>query len=199
MRDYERAGPQAIVTAFELALEPPSAVIAIDVDSVMFPVNELVVLPALRHQGWDYQLADLTTFGYEYCLGSAAARQAYACLRSPTLYDGWGLTNAEDSTVRRLREMGRVIAVSTPMVQHIASKWAYCERAGFAPGDIVLTGDKGLVTFDVLIDDRPDTIMSLPEEQTIVFDRPWNREVQGRMRVHKFTDIPEAVEMLLER
>ena len=188
----------AVVTAFELAVDTEPT-IAVDVDSVMFPVNELVVLPSLRMQGFRVELEDIIDFDYHACLTASEARAAMRCLKSATLYDGWNLTQAEAATLKRLRHMGRVIAATSPFVQHASSKWSYCHRAGFAHSDIAMIGDKTLLKFDVLVDDRPDTLMALPSETVIVFDRPWNRDVTGRLRVEKFSEIPEAVALLLER
>ena len=55
-----------------------------------------------------------------------------------------------------------------------------------------------ILDFDILIDDRPETLMALPAELVIVYDRPWNRDVTGRVRAHRFSDLPAAVAMLLE-
>lgn len=49
---------------------------------------------------------------------------------------------------------------------------------------VILTRDKTLVKGDVLIDDKPEiTGLLNPEWEHIIFDRPWNKTVQGKRRL----------------
>ena len=161
--------------------------IAFDIDSVLFPVNDLAVLPALsEHFGRTVSKEEITDFDFRKCFGGgnkavAAQAVAFEQFRRSDLYDGHQLSIEQDRTLRVLRMAGhRVLAVSSPFREHASSKWSYCQRAGFDHEDIVLCGDKRLVRFDLLIDDRPDTIQQIGPERSLVFDQPWNTLLHSR-------------------
>ena len=163
--------------------------IAFDIDSVLFPVNELAVLPALsEHFGRTVSEDEITDFDYRKCwpnepqaVANAAQRVAFEQFRRPDLYDGYKISDTQRDTLDVLRAAGyRVLAVSSPFREHASSKWAYCQRADFYHKDIVLCGDKSLVRFDLLIDDRPDTIRMIGPERSLVFDQPWNTRLPTR-------------------
>ena len=163
--------------------------IAFDIDSVLFPVNELAVLPALsEHFGRTVSKDEITDFDYRKCwpnepqaVANAAQAVAFEQFRRRDLYDGHELNKHQRDTLGVLRAAGyRVLAVSSPFQQHASSKWAYCLRAGFDHKDIVLCGDKRLVDFDLLIDDRPYAIHQIGPERSLVFDQPWNTRLPTR-------------------
>jgi len=153
-------------------------IIALDLDSTLFPLNELVVLPALRAAGFDVKMWDITTFDWEECLGPEVKKIAMSVYMRPDLYDGLELS---DEAIRLLdslrRRYSRVIMVTSPFQQHAGSKWAFCQRAGFAHKDIFMCGDKALVNFDVLLDDRAETCAKIGPRRAVIFDRPWNRDL----------------------
>lgn len=180
-------------------LAEPRAVVAFDVDSVLFPVNHIAVLPALSdYFGRQVEHEEITAFDYRECFpgedGEAARAIAFAQFRRNNLYDGHMLAPEIYNALGILRTTYRVIAVSTPFTEHASSKWAYCLRAGFAAEDIVLTGDKTLVDFDLLFDDRADTIEAVGPERGRIFDQPWNRHLSDSYpRVRNWTQVLSAV------
>jgi 5'(3')-deoxyribonucleotidase len=153
-------------------------IIAFDVDSVLFPVNHIAVLPALSdYFGRQVEHEEITAFDYRECFPGEDGEAARAI-------DALGI----------LRTTYRVIAVSTPFTEHASSKWAYCLRAGFDHSDIVLCGDKTLVDFDLLFDDRADTIEAVGPERGRIFDQPWNRHLPDSYpRVRNWTQVLSAV------
>ena len=158
--------------------------IAFDIDSVLFPVNEAAILPALStHFGRTVSKEEIIDFDYQKCFGGgrkaeAAKDVAFAQFRRSDLYDGHQLNEKQRICLHVLRAAGyRVLVVSSPFGEHASSKWSYCQRAGFYHKDIVLCGDKRLVDFDLLIDDRPETVAHIGPERAIVFDQPWNRRM----------------------
>lgn len=173
-------------------------IIAIDVDSVLFPVNDLAVLPALHAAGFEVTKEDITAFDYAACLGREAKRIAFEQFARTDLYDGHETPYQVDTVLEQLRAYNRVIAVSSPFAQHASSKWSYCLRAGFEHDEIVLCGDKLLVDFDVLVDDRPETLLRLGNRRAVVFDQPWNRGVQGIPRARGWHEVLPAIEEVLD-
>ena len=175
--------------------------IALDVDSVLFPINEWIVLPEMRKTYPWITMGDITTFDWEKCVGSEAKKIAYSVYQRPDLYDGYELEPHIRTVVNQLRDTyDRVIAVSSPFQQHASSKWAYCQRAGFAHGDIVICGDKTLVKFDVLVDDRLSTCEAVGPDRAIIFDRPWNRAVSGDLsfeRAYDWADVARKIARLV--
>ena len=174
--------------------------VAIDCDSVLFPINELVVLPLLESRlGREVRKQDITDWGYSEIPGGKQI--AYEAFKRPNLYDGYTLKvmpGAEDA-LAVLRSQYRVIAVSSPFAQHAGSKWSFLQRCGFDHEDIVLCGDKGLVGLDALVDDAPSHALRVGRERCVVFDQPWNREdaLSDFERAFSWEDVPRKVARLL--
>lgn len=175
--------------------------VAIDCDSVLFPINELVILPMLTARlGRTVYKREITSWTYgDIPDGKEIAMEGFT---RPNLYDGYDLSvtpDAEDA-LAVLRSQYRVIAVSTPFRKHASSKWAYLQRIGFKDEDIVLCGDKDLVRFDVLVDDRPDTARAIGPLKVVVFDQPWNRDtdlsIPHFQRAFGWEDVPRKVARL---
>ncbi len=175
------------------------ATIAIDVDSVLFPINELVILPLLSARlGREVSKDEITSWAYGEIEGGKEI--AYEAFRRSSLYDPYDLS----MTPHASKELGvlrkrykRVLAVSSPFAGHATSKWRYIQRCGFEHNDIVLCGDKSLVDFDVLVDDRPDTALEMGPGRVVVFDQPWNRDVPLEYeRAYNWADVPRKVARL---
>jgi 5'(3')-deoxyribonucleotidase len=173
---------------------PGGFTIGIDVDSVLFPINELVVLPYLHSFGYSIELEDITAFDYG---DPEIKRLAFECFMREDLYDGHRPSELARQVLARLREHNRVIAVSSPFASHAGSKWAYCMRAGFKHSDIVLCGDKTLVDMDALVDDKAETVLELGNRRAVVFDRPWNKTVRGIPRARGWSEVIPALRKVL--
>lgn len=176
------------------------SLIALDVDSVLVPINEIKVLPELRRHWPNLTMPDISAFSYKECLGAEVQEVAYSVFRRPDLYDDVVLTPEATDALALLRSVhDRVIAVTSPFAEHASSKWRMLQRIGFAHGDIVLCGDKGLIDFDVLVDDRAETCEELGNDRCIVFDRPWNRFADLSFhRAYGWPDVPRKVARLLK-
>ena len=179
-----------------------SKLIAIDCDSVLFPLNELAVLPVLSdHFNREVRKDEITDWHYTE-LGREARNLAFEQFRRPDLYDGYRLEKIMPGAAKvlaDLREYHRVIAVSSPVEEHACSKWRFLRRCGFSHQDIVLTGDKRLVDFDVLLDDGPTYCLDIGPAHALVFDQPWNRadELQDFVRAYGWDDVPRKLDRLL--
>lgn len=173
---------------------PVGRTIGIDVDSVLFPINELVVLPYLRTFGYDMELEDIYAFDYG---DPEIKRLAFECFKRTDLYDGYTPEDDAMMALEMLRQYNRVIAVSSPFAQHASSKWAYCQRSGFQHEDIVLCGDKSLVNMDALVDDRVDTALELGSRRVVIFDRPWNDDLLGFSRAFGWRQVIPALNAII--
>jgi len=178
------------------------SLIAIDCDSVLFPINELVILPLLESRlGRPVSKQEITDWDYSAIPG--AKEIAYEAFKRPNLYDQYRLgavnPDARDGLAILRETYERVIAISSPMTDHASSKWRFLKRCGFAHTDIVLCGDKRLVDFDVLLDDGPQYCLDFSRDHVVVFDQPWNRldELQDYERAYSWEDVPRKVARLI--
>lgn len=59
---------------------------------------------------------------------------------------------------------------------------------------VIITTDKTLVRGDVLIDDKPEVTGSDdPTWEHILFDQPYNREVENKRRITRWTELEEML------
>ena len=174
--------------------------VALDVDSVLFPINELQVLPYMEQVlGYPVDKSEVTTWTFGDI--PRGRELALAVFTRPDLYDGFTVKHTPGlaDALALLRSQYRVLAVSAPFAEHATSKWHYLRRLGFTDDRIVLTGDKGLVDFDVLVDDKPLTAEVLGPSRVVVFDQPWNRvdDLQLHHRAYNWDDVPRKVARLV--
>lgn len=175
--------------------------IALDVDSVLFPINELIVLPVLSGRlGRSVGKLEITSWSYGDI--KDGKKTAYQVFRRPELYDLYNMEHlygGAEEVLGALRTHHRVIALSSPFASHATSKWRFLQRLGFAHEDIVLCGDKTLVGFDLLLDDAPHTCAAVGADRAVVFDQPWNHvpELRYFHRANHWQDVPEIVARIL--
>jgi 5'(3')-deoxyribonucleotidase len=173
---------------------PTGRIIAFDMDSVLFDINQEVILPALEMDGYRHELEEIWDFDYARCLGLEQKRIAYREFARRDLYDGHSVSEEAMLTLEILRRnRNRVLAISSPFAGHASSKWSFLLRAGFQHKDIVLCGDKALVEYDVLIDDAPKYLRQVGNRRAIVFDQPWNRQLKGFVRAEGWWQVPAAL------
>ena len=182
-------------------MTPRRDILALDCDSVLFPVNELVVLPYMEQVlGYPVDKQEITTWRFGDI--PRGAELALAMFTRPDLYDEYDAysTPGLPDALAVLRSQYRVLAVSVPFAEHAGSKWRYLRRLGFGDEDIVLCGDKRLVGFDVLVDDKPYTAEVLGPSKVVVFDQPWNRtdDLNLHHRAYDWPDVPRKVARLME-
>ena len=174
-------------------------IVGIDVDSVLFPINEKVILPAFERAGIPALMEDITDFDYAKCLTEGHKQIAMAYFAQHDLYDDFDISPLVRDELAVLRSQYRVLAVSNPFYEHAGSKWDFCYRAGFDHENIVLLADKALLKLDVLVDDRPRTCQDVGAARAVVFDQPWNRgqAMGGYTRAYGWSDLTRKVARLL--
>jgi 5'-nucleotidase len=175
--------------------------VLIDVDSVMVE-HSAEYLRGLNHAfGTNYNFEDITDFDYTF-LQPAERDYIFKCWQSSHIYDKDVLSSEQLSVLAGLREVADVVACSSPMIGHIKSKYGFLLRY-FDRKHIILASEKWRIRGDVLIDDAPHNIydfVTYTDGQIIVYDRPWNRSIQGVPRVHNWAELgPVVLEILNER
>ncbi len=97
-------------------------------------------------------------------------------------------------TIEKLREDNEVIIVTTRGEYAQEATHAWLKKWRIPHDDVILTDKKDLHELDVLLDDHVDNIESVRKAgcRGIVFDRPWNQEVEGE-RVFTWEEFGELL------
>lgn len=145
----------------------------IDVDGVIVDVMPSFVKKINGHFNTSYLDSDITKFRLDEIFPPDQFGFIMKLWSTDTLYDD--LTVEEDvlSAIDKMRGFGRLVACSSPMPEHIRSKYEFLERLGFSRNDIVLTNGKSILKADVRIDDHTENLTD-PESLNICFTKPWN-------------------------
>lgn len=172
-----------------------TAIVAVDVDEV---VADLMTA-WLGLYNTDYHdtvtRADIRGWQAHEFVKPGCGRRLYGYLSRPDLYELVHPVPGALAGVTALRQVARVIFVSSCVTGAYDQKVHWLVRHGFLPQglptqhDFIACADKWLVGADYLIDDRSDTIDVFPGFG-VLYDAPWNQESQAyRFRwdqVHTF-------------
>lgn len=169
--------------------------IALDMDGVLVESNWDNMERLNEKFGTSYRLEDIKSFSYDFLTKEQRTFIYEECWHDPTLYDDAVLSQCQTIAISKLRDIGRVIVVTSPLLGHIESKFRFLTNH-FPRPDIVLASDKTLIDADVLIDDGIHNLEVFPGIP-ICFHRPWNEEWDGP-RVYDFQFIPNAVRHVLK-
>ena len=171
-------------------------ILLLDVDDVLVESSRINITRVNAHFGTKYKFEEITTFSYTNM--KPEHRQlifSSECWHDQHLYDGIELTQEHLVTLEKLRHISRVVVCTSPLLGHIHSKYAFlCKH--FVERDIIIASDKSIIGGHILVDDGPHNIVDFPGA-TVVFDRPWNRELTDYPRAHTFSDIYDKVEEIL--
>lgn len=167
--------------------------ILLDCDGVLVESNADNLERLNEEFGTNYEFEQITSFSYDFMEDEEREFIYEECWGRGDLYEDAELSGHQQRVLRLMREIGEVAVVSSPMAGHIESKYRFLARY-FDRERIVLASDKSILRGDVLIDDGPHNIEPFPGE-TIVYDRPWNRGVNGR-RAYSFAGILVHVQEL---
>lgn len=167
-----------------------------DMDGVLVDVQSRTHLPLLNEKfGTGYTLEDLERFDYFEYMPEEHAQFMIDCWHREDLYDGVSPEPGAMEGVEQLRELGRVVVVSSPMDGHGTSKLRWLTDHGFSRDNRVLAKDKALIDIEgaLLIDDGPEFLRE-HRGPKIVFDRPWNRHLEishwpYTARAHSWSDV----------
>ena len=148
-------------------------VIFVDVDGVLTEHNQTFLEQINRRFGATYAYEDITSFHYDECMEAEHAEVMLNMWHGENLYDNWPPEPGAMEAVREMRTFARVIALSSPMLGHIKSKYQWLLEQGFGRDGIIFAHDKSLMRGALLIDDRMKNIYNFTGE-AICFARPWN-------------------------
>ena len=165
-------------------------IILLDVDGVLVNHNARHLDALNETYGTSYAYSDITDFHYSF-MPQHHRDALYNLWHAADLYDHDVIHEVQMEVIGGLREIGRVMACSSPLEGHISSKYRFLLRY-FDRRDIVLTADKSLVGGTILIDDGPHNIKAFPGHG-IIFDQPWNQGVKAP-RARTFEDIGPLVQ-----
>ena len=147
----------------------------IDVDAVMVHPSAGFLPELNRLKGTHYKPSDITTFNYRDCFPREHAEILEEMWTNPTLYDSMRPDVGVTTAIRKMRRFARVVALSSPTVGHIDSKFRFLSRPPllFAVNNIIIARDKSIMRGAVLIDDNIDNLLNF-DGARICFSRPWN-------------------------
>lgn len=150
-------------------------------------------LDAEEVKGWN--VAEFALPGWE--------ERLYRILDEPDLYDSIAPIEGALDGVRQLRELGRVVFLTSCTAGAATHKLNWLSRHGFVPAagshrlrDVVIAHDKGLVYGDVLVDDGLHNVAAFSGPSVLV-DKPHNRAEAHARRARSWPEIVRHVREVL--
>lgn len=171
--------------------------ILVDVDGVIAPMLEDGWLP-LYNKDFDDNLTseDITDWDLRQFVKPEARDSIYTYLSYPNLYDNVRPVLNSLERINDLKNGGHRIVYVTTGIFPAKVSWLYKygfldEEANPVNGekDLVISADKKLVHGDVIVDDKPQTILEHPAELPILYDQLYNRKVDYTIRAKSWDDV----------
>ena len=161
-------------------------VILIDLDGVMLQnYEEVLASVGVRYEDMiDYDLSNLT---YDQRSG---IRDRW----DETDYNTKSLSQEVLIALEEMRKWARVIALSTPMPGHAGSKYRFLCRY-FNWKDVILAGDKSMVSGDLIVEDKPSTLVNF-HSHVIAYRHPYNDHLDVPF-VDTFSEVPQLANEIL--
>jgi 5'(3')-deoxyribonucleotidase len=169
--------------------------ILVDCDGCLTDHNRVFLSRVNAAFGTSYAYEDISEFDYEKCIGKEAAAYLYQMWHSDDLYDDTEPEPGALEALEKMRELRRVVVVTSPMAGHVRSKYRWLRRY-FERDDIYIGTDKTLIKGCVLVDDGPHNLAAFPGP-AIVYDRPWNRKVREIPRAMDWSDVVKLAERMV--
>lgn len=167
------------------------------------------VLAEFKHLGLirrDKTHESITNWRIETCLG-VDHKYLYHVAGAPGFCSNLKPIAGAIEGVQRLRRIGKVYAVTSPM--HSSPTWVYARTRwlqdyfDFNTDEIVHTSAKHLVHGDVLVDDCDDTLVRWAAVERsralpVLWDCPWNRasKHKGLMRTNSWEELAHELEAM---
>ena len=177
----------------ELNVKPIRVII--DVDDVLYPLNELVC-KQLQLEEIKVRYNDIADFKLSNFEADIRARmlELYAdtaILESSKPYPG------ALETLEHLTSMGCEIIIATNPTLAFAERRKEKLIADFGsiirPANIMFGGRKDLLQADFIVDDSVDNLMASVAERKILVTRPWNQTAGNLIRINDITDLPQTI------
>jgi 5'(3')-deoxyribonucleotidase len=184
---------------------PRPLTLAVDLDGVCYPLVDTLRhwlttrrgIPASRLP--DPATYDLAT-AWGFTDDAALLAEIAAACHAGALFHHEPADPAALHATRSIRAAGhRIIAITArnlpgipPDIEQITRDWA--ASAGLPVDDVIITGDKHLIPFDLLVDDSPSNVHTALAHgrRAVLLDQPWNRDAADLPR----TDWPQIPDLL---
>lgn len=176
--------------------------IGVDIDGTLYPWTQAVnaalgyvhgVEGLTEHTHWDYLKDVITPEQWAWCWSKEAAEAVFGQDK-----EFEGCVPAVNALIQDGHDVHFVTHRNPQLTSGITAKWIADRFEGYS-GLHVLSNKvakTSLGTWDVFIDDKPDTIedfLANTDALVLIPDRPWNKEVKGGLR---FTDWAAAYHAL---
>lgn len=132
--------------------------------------------------------------------------QIFAPMNEPGFFAKLPMVRGAQSAVHQMKEKSWdvVIVTSLPLLEHrsgqVIDEKLYWLKENFQDlipeRNVIFTYRKDLVSGTILIDDAPHNLSNYPGK-TAVFDRPWNKEIGGTIRIQNWNTGLSTLEKLL--
>lgn len=163
-----------------MRLKNMKPIILLDVDGCLISSNNRILDHLNSKYGTSYKYDEIVDFSYPNITDPEHKAEIYR-FWSTDAYTGRGPNPGALEALEDLREVGRVLALTSPMdsTDHITGKWKWLrEVCSFDCKDIIITPTKNLVFGHYFVDDHITNLTGWHDswyQMPIVLDRPWNR------------------------
>lgn len=158
----------------------------IDIDDVLLGLVPHWLIPYNRDWKDNLRAEQILSWDFSSYVKPECGKRIYDYL-TPSLYEGIPIIEGALLGVSALREMGRVIFVTSNMGNNAGVKFNKLNQYGFNidKKDYIEVADKSLIMCDYLLDDSMDNINSA-WGQGVVFTQPWNKSSLHTPRVNNW-------------
>ena len=181
-------------------------IIGVDVDSVLADLDRVWLAWYNRDYNDNFTREQIKRWDFHLDLKPECGLKMYDYLKDYTLYDEVPVIEGALDGVLTLRNLGhRVVFITTTPIECSGRKYLWLKEHGFFNGstyknggdfiDYIEASDKSLVRTDMLIDDNLHTIKAYPW-MGVLFDQPWNQDLDWSYRVFGWKDFLEKFSML---
>lgn len=174
--------------------------ITIDVDGTIADIHRMWAKKVSELYKTDFTLEDITDWNW----GEKARSLGLTFDDCLNLYkriwlDEWQSIPLTDpfviNTLNFLINEYDVDIVSAELIEEKIKSWLDYNSIPYKK--VIFTDKKSELSYDVFIDDNPELTKKLQSNRLIIYNRPWNINVNGFERILKFSEAPEAIENLL--
>lgn len=176
-------------------------VILCDVDEVLAGLLDEWVYRYNLAYGDDLEVENISSWDLCQHVKPECGKRIYEFLADKDIYRTVAPVKGSIQGISELRKLGRVVFVTSANTATMRGKTRWLEQWGFLDdsprhSDLILAHDKSLIRGDILIDDGPHNIEAFPGD-TILFDQPYNREVDHPYRARTWPEVVEIAKEIL--
>lgn len=177
--------------------------ILLDQDQVLAQWVERVLQYFNEDFGTKLTVEDIKTWDMTENLGPRSEAAIRSYMRYPELYRDLDPVEGAIDGVKSLIDDGHDVVIVTAVPRsagisyHGKLEWLRRNMPYFDLANLISCHRKDLIRGDMLLDDGPHNIEPFMKVgHAVVFDRPWNKDVEGHARVHSWKEFLEYVKLL---